>query len=178
MVDLETLEEINFDENWLSLPVDSRWQDTLLFVENCVNNANKKVAANIMNKIRAVINVLVNDGSTYESIVLKTALLYLLVTKTGYSISKLEEDYDKYIIEGVKALADTENPDYINNVFNNYIEYLHKIKLAEFIVDARLIQENTNLEEKTKKLALYKKVVNDYEGKTHRGLMNLLKSLI
>lgn len=178
MIDLETIDDIHFNESWLSMPIDSKWQDTLLFVEDCVKNANEKIANNIMNKIRAVVCVLVNDGSTYESIVLKTALLYLLVAKTGYSISKLEEKYDKYIIDGVKILADTENPNYLEIVFDGDIEYLHKIKLAELIVDARLTQENTNLEEKAKKLNLYQKVVNDYEGKTHRGLMNLLKSLI
>lgn len=178
MINKEILENMYFSENWLSANVDSGWQDTLLFVENCVNNANEKIAKNIMNRIRAVVNVLVNDGSTYESIVLKTALLYLLVTKTGYSISKLEENYDKYVIEGVKALADTENPNYIDNIFNNYIAYLHKIKLAELIVDAKLMQENTNLEEKAKKRPLFEKVIKDYEGKTHRGLMNLLKSLV
>ena len=129
MIDLNSIEDIESNENWFSMPSESNWYGAMQFVEKNLQDANKKIANSIINKIKAVVYVLINDGNTYESIVLKTAILYLYAKSTGVNVSSMEKEFDKYTLDGVKAMLDFENPEYIKNVFedNNISTSLYSI---------------------------------------------------
>ena len=168
---------VSYDESWLSMPFCDKWKETYNFAKKHITeNFNKKLASHFVDDIKAVLYNLVYHGKTYEDMVLNTAVLYLLVKKTGYDIKKIEKDYDKYTYEGVKLLLDRDNPEYLNIVFiNNDFAYLNKIKLAEYIASLDKLSNSDDIVEKTRKKKLVEYVIKTFNGKTHRGLMELLK---
>lgn len=180
MENTETTDFISYDDNWLSMPFSDKWLETFDFVKNYISeNISKNLASNMVDEIQAVLYTLVHDGDTNEDMVLKTALLYLLAKKTGYNIDLVKKDYDKFTFKGAKLLLDRENPDYLNNVFlNDDYAYLNKIKLAEYIVSLNRLKSSKDIVERTRKTKLIQHVIKTYEGKTHRGLMNMLKETL
>ncbi|MBQ9792818.1 MAG: hypothetical protein IJW32_03665 [Clostridia bacterium] len=171
---------VSYDDSWLSMPFTGNWKETYYFAKNNIkDNFNKKLASHIVDDIKAVLYHLVHDGNTYEDMVLNTAVLYLLVKKTGYDINLIQKKYDKFTYEGVKLLLDRENPDYLKNTFeNDDFAYLNKIKLAEYIASLNKLTNSKDVVEKTRKKKLVEYVVKTFEGKTHRGLMTLLKQTL
>ena len=56
--------------------------------------------------------------------------------------------------------------------------YLNKIKLAEYIISLNKLKSSKDIVERTRKTKLIQHVIKTYEGKTHRGLMNMLKETL
>ena len=168
------------DNSWLTLSFTKDWKNTYTFVEDYLNeNLNKKLAEKIMNDIKAVIYVLVHDGSGYEDIVLKTALLYLFCKKTGTDVERLSENFSTYVITGAKLLLDKTNKKYLDNIFDNEeFSYLNKIKLSEYISVIKNLKEKKDTDALNKKVDTAKYVVNKYGKQVHKGLLQILKSLI
>lgn len=171
---------VSYDDSWLSMPFAENWKETYDFAKKHIeDNFNKKLASHMVDDIKAVLYYLVHDGNAYEDMVLNTAVLYLLVKKTGYNINLIEKDYDKFTYEGIKLLLDRENPDYLKNIFeNDDFAYLNKIKLAEYIATLNKLSNSEDVVEKTRKKKLIEHVIKTFNGKTHRGLMALLKQTL
>lgn len=171
---------VSYDDSWLSMPFTGNWKETYYFAKNYIkDNFNKKLSSAMVDNIRAVLYYLVHNGNAYEDLVLNTAILYLLVKKTGYDINLIQKNYDKFTYEGVKLLLDRENPDYLKNTFeNDDFAYLNKIKLAEYIASLNKLTNSKDVFEKTRKKKLIEHVIKTFDGKTHKGLMTLLKQTL
>lgn len=170
----------NYDDSWLSMPFTDKWLETYTFVKQHINtNYSKSKASKIIDEIKAVIYTLVHDGNTSEDMVLNTALLYLFVKHSEYNLDLLKDQYSNFVIDGVSFLLRTKNNvSNLNYVFDNKeYTYLNKIKLSEIIVALKFLKTNVNLE-KNNLLDYASTIVDRYEGKTHRGLMKILKDTI
>ena len=169
------------EDDWLTLSFnDGEWKTILASAEEYINkNINKKLATTMLTEIKAVLYTLVHDGNAYEDVVIETALLYLLTKKAILSFENLEEVYPDFITKAVAILLDYKNPEYLNNIFNSEdYPYLNKIKLSELIVKLKNLDKEKDLEKQKEKTSEAKTIVKKYDGLTHKGLMESLKSLI
>ncbi len=137
MDEINNSEITNLDEDWF-MPVSNEWKKCFDFVKDyCTANFNKEKSAGVLNKITNIISLLINHGNVNENVVLKTAILYVFVQETNYSLTKIKSDFSKPVYEGVCELLNTqqkEKSSYLKSVFSNIkYSYLGKIKLCEYI---------------------------------------------
>ena len=172
-------EYITIDEDgWLDLPIAKEYKIVQKSInEFLLKNLNKKFAKNINQEINRLVEILVKHGNVIEDVVLKTAILYFFVKKTGFNIDELAKTYSKPVINGITVLiGNLSKPqnDYLNSVFsNNNYAYLGKIKLAEYIIKLESYKQDSSVIQQNK-LAEIDQVILNYAGHTHKNLMQLL----
>ncbi len=182
-MDLEILNNdtiLFLNEENIDLPFIGNIDETfneLLRVLDINKMAEKK--ADVLKNTSSVIEMLVGIGNTHEKEVLDAAQAYILLKHTRLNDDVLKDYFGKYSIDAAKVLINSysQPSEYYKAIFeNDEFPYVSKIKLADYIYEINSQKEtlkniDTNLFEEINY------VISNYENKTQKGLMQLLKSL-
>ena len=172
-----SVHNVDFNEDsWKNLPNQTDWKQLYKSVKTFLNlKLSSEQSKEVVNKIDNVIDILVRYGDTYESLVLEIAVVYGVLTNTQFGLKDLNLNLSQYVEEGANALILSKEKGDISSIFENKkMPYLNKIKLAEYIC---LLQNNKSTINRFRALAEAKQVIETFNGKTHKGLMNMLTEL-
>lgn len=172
-----TINNVDLNEDsWKKLPEQHNWKQVYSKAKYFLMSKLEEDQANdVISKIDSIVKMLVSNGDTYESLVLEIAVVYALIANTQFELKDLNLGINQYIEEGVKTLILAKEQDDLKSIFENKkMPYLNKIKLAEYICQLEKCESISN---RFRVLAESKKVVDLFNGKTHKGLMKMLIEL-
>lgn len=160
----------NVEKNFEFMPFAKTWRKTFECIEACFDaeKVNEETKDKVLTKIVKIVKILVEDGDTYEDIVINTAQLYIFAKEFNFSSDDISSLGGRFVAEGVKTLLTND----IKAIFENKdMLYLGKIKIAELVV--KFVDDSLSEFEKTQ----IENILNFCEGKTHKGLFCKLKQL-
>ena len=162
------------------LPFVGNIKDSFRIIERVLDeNKLSSQKLDILKNITYVIDYLAEHGNVQEQLVFDTAQLYVFNKHTQADLNLTKDLFGKYAVEGAFVLSyQNENrTEYLKRIFeNNDFLYLGKIKLADYIFELNLAN---SLNKKNNDLINeIKYVIEKYEDRMQKGLLNELKSLI
>lgn len=134
----------------------------------------------ILRNIVEVVDYLAEQGNVQEQLVFDTAQLYIMLKYTAMEISKVQNYFGKYVVEGSKLMVENfENFElYMKNIFeNSEFLYLSKIKIADYIFELKQFKSKSDM----KKSVYYsqaQEILKKYGDVLQKGLINELKGVI
>lgn len=125
----------------------------------------------IIKNTSAVLNLLINNGNTYESEVLETAMIYIVNKYCDIKIDEFKELFNNFSLAAAMELNKFNGN--LKVVFeNDEYPYISKIKIADLIFELKENPKDKNIK------SLSKSIIDEYKERTQKGLMNLLISML
>lgn len=164
------------EDSWKNLPKQHSWKQTYANAKLVLSSKlTEEQSKDVLKKIDEVIEMLVRNGDTYESLVLEIAVVYTLLKHTQLELKDLNFKVSQYVEEGVNTLISASQQADLKSIFENKkMPYLNKIKLAEYICS---LENSVSISSRFRVLAEAKKVIDLFNGKTHKGLMKILTEI-